>query len=66
MRRRINHYFELKKTELEDALETSIMVANDLDKDDDRAIAVSYWVGVEDDEFDVADMVEEFVMPIGT
>lgn len=62
-RRRVAKYFE--KPELESMLETCAIVAQDIDMSEEHAMILSFWMGVNAEDVEVGDMVEEFVMPTG-
>ena len=60
-RRRTKKYFEGK----DEQIQTAAMLSTEIDMTDEQAIAISYWLEVDTTGVDVADFVEEMVLPTG-
>lgn len=50
---------------MEGMLETAAMLATEMDEADFQAITMSYWLDVDSTDVEVADFVEEMVLPTG-
>ena len=60
-RRRTKKYFEGK----DEMIQTGAMLSTEIDMQDEQAITISYWSEVDTTGVDVADFVEEMVLPTG-
>ena len=60
-KRRTKKFFEGK----DEMLQTAAMLSTEIDMTDEQAIAITYWSEVDTTGVDVADFVEEMVLPTG-